>query len=251
LSDKLDRNSIQYKLLEGTKDIWVRDYLPVLDNTGGSVQFRFNPGYLRSKKYSHLVSDPEILWEQLGLKPSRSELIIDGGNIIMSQDTVITTDFVKKDNPAWTDTDIMEELKKKLKVNRVIIIPHQPHDFTGHADGMVRFIDSKRVLVNDYSGEKEKFRKALLNKTRNAGLGIIPFTYSPDYSPESVNSAKGTYINFLDTGKCILFPLFETETDENALREVTDYFPGHKIIGIESNEIASEGGVLNCIGWVG
>lgn len=42
----LDLLNIKYKLLNNTKDIWLRDFMPVKTKSGKYVSFRYEPSYL-------------------------------------------------------------------------------------------------------------------------------------------------------------------------------------------------------------
>jgi agmatine/peptidylarginine deiminase len=55
--------------------------------------------------------------------------------------------------PKVDKQQLIQQLKNLFKVDQLIIIPKDPNDFTGHADGMVRFVDDKTVLVNKYSNQ--------------------------------------------------------------------------------------------------
>jgi agmatine deiminase len=68
----------------------------------------------------------------LELSPVKSNLIIDGGNVVRGKDWVILTDKIFKENPARTRTEILKELEKLFKA-KPIIVPADPSDFTGHA----------------------------------------------------------------------------------------------------------------------
>ncbi len=56
-------------------------------------------------------------------------------------------------------------------------------------------------------------------------------------------------MNFLLIGNLILLPQFELNTDTIALRRTKELFPDCEVLPISSNEIAVNGGVLNCITW--
>ena len=45
LARLLDSNGIDYGLLAGTRDIWVRDYMPVQVADDDFVMFRYEPDY--------------------------------------------------------------------------------------------------------------------------------------------------------------------------------------------------------------
>lgn len=42
----LDLFNIKYKLLNNTKDIWLRDFMPMKTKSGKYVSFRYEPSYL-------------------------------------------------------------------------------------------------------------------------------------------------------------------------------------------------------------
>lgn len=246
----LSKQKINSRLLKGTNDIWCRDYLPVPNRNGGYVQFRFDPVYLRPKKYHNLRTDPCLVNPQLDLAIENSDLILDGGNVIRFGRVVVVTDVVLKDNPYWPSDLIIDEIKSRINVDRVIIIPRQPYDWTGHADGMVRLIDESHILVNDYEQENATFRRKLNKSLDDAGLIQITLPYGADYSNVDSNSASGTYINFLMIDNIILFPEFSLAEDPKARSVINDIYPGHEIFGIDCQSLSKEGGVLHCIGWV-
>ncbi len=95
---------------------------------------------------------------------------------------------------------------------------------------------------------------SVLNKIEKSGIKIIPF---PDVQIDDKNkdgdyTAKGNYINFAQIGNYILFPQFDLKKeDSQALKKITEIYTDkdYKIIPVLSNEIANDGGVLNCITW--
>jgi agmatine deiminase len=246
----LSNREIAIRTLKETNDIWCRDYLPVSDGRGGFVQFRFNPSYLNYKKYRHLITHPVPLHNQIGITPAISSLVLDGGNVVRSSKTVVMSDIVLKDNPGWSEVEIRNEIISRLNVGKVVILPHQSYDFTGHADGMVRLLDDKRILVNDYSKESKKFRKKVWHLLDNAELSPITFPYGMDYSYYDSKSAIGTYINFLIISNTILLPTFGLPEDDTAEKIIKENYPANEIVRINCRLLAKEGGVLNCIGWV-
>lgn len=51
------------------------------------------------------------------------------------------TDRVFKDNPTYERKKLIKDLYELLQVDKLYFVPEQPGDFTGHSDGMVRFVD--------------------------------------------------------------------------------------------------------------
>ena len=49
--------------------------------------------------------------------------------------------------------------------------------------------------------------------------------------------------------KTLIIPTFGIKEDDIAVKQLETIFAGQKIATIESNEIANDGGILNCITW--
>jgi len=80
----------------------------------------------------------------------QSDLVVDGGNIVRLKNRIICTDKIYSENKKWSELAVRAELRRCLEVDEIIVIPCEPYDIIGHADGMVQFIDDKTVLLNDY-----------------------------------------------------------------------------------------------------
>src|SRR4051794_10173439 len=70
-------------------------------------------------------------------------------------------------------------LETELGVERLIVIPREEDDEIGHADGMVRFVDERTLLLNDYTSVDASFGQRLRHALKRQGFGTIPFPYSP------------------------------------------------------------------------
>jgi agmatine deiminase len=47
----------------------------------------------------------------------------------------------------------------------------------------------------------------------------------------------------------VIVPTFGMKEDEEVVKQIEEIFKGQRISTIDSNEIADEGGILNCITW--
>lgn len=240
----LDLSNIKYKLLNNTNDIWARDYMPVKTKSGKYVSFRYEPSYL--------ADDPQLRTNfKTDIAPSfkvdnlvYTDINLDGGNVVFSpsKEKVIISDRVYSENPSWHKAELTAKLAKLLEAN-AIIIPSLKSDMTGHADGMVRFVNENTVVANaplSPFGFETKVKKAL----QNHGIEVLDFPYFDSNG----DSAIGCYLNFLETEQAILLPVFSVDTDNKAVQTAKHIF--HKaIIPVNINEIAADGGLLNCISW--
>lgn len=245
----LNQSCITYALIPGTKDIWAVDYMPIQVSKEKFVQFSYNPDYLRNSKWwRETIPDVDAICSKMGITTVKSDIVLDGGNVIRWRDKVIMTEKVFKENPHFTQDNLTTELKALFEVDKIIFIPQQPYDYIGHADGMIRFVACDTILVNDYSRESRAFQRRLLKPFKEVGLSIIEVPYNP-YTNTNDLSAVGTYVNYLEVGNAIVVPQFYMAEDKMALTVLEQAFNGRIVIPCESKEIALDGGVLNCISW--
>ena len=241
--------NIKFTLLPNTKDVWAVDYMPIQTDLNKFVRFLYLPSYLtKYKKYANTISDVDTICNDIGIETIKTDIIIDGGNVTRWTNKVILTDRVFKDNPNYERKQLIKELYELLQVDKLYFVPEQPGDFTGHSDGMVRFVDEHTVIINDYKQEKEEFYRAFEIAIHNTGLDYITIPYNV-YDNKSNNHANGDYINYLQMENTVIIPTFDIKEDELAVRQLETIFAGQIIQTIESNEIAYDGGILNCITW--
>jgi agmatine deiminase len=251
----LKRHSVSFKWIKNTRDIWCRDYMPIQLEDDKYVQFKFFPDYyLNYDNIGLLTLQYEMNYNHTGSE-KLVDLIVDGGNIVKSNDKVIVTEKVFKENNKRGKKSVIGLLKEALEVKEVIIIPKQPEDLSGHADGMVRFYNDNTILVNELS-ESPSWMDRLNRSIKLSGLKDIPFPYQYSERRNKVGeyTAHGCYINFAQIGKLIIFPQFGDEfsdTDVRALQKIQELYPAPEYIiePINADSIAWYGGVLNCCTW--
>ncbi len=66
---------------------------------------------------------------------------------------------------------------------------------------------------------------------------------------QPVAEANGDYINYLQMENTVIVPTFGIKEDDEAIKQFETLFAGQTIATIDSNEIANDGGILNCITW--
>ena len=161
LTDILDKHNVGYALLKATRDIWCRDYMPVQTASGKLIQFKYDPSYLKNnEKYEASRSNVCEVCKANGIKPTFSDINLDGGNVLICGNRAIISDRVFSENPGRKEEDLKAELSRLLEAE-IIIIPAQKDDFTGHADGMVRFVNCDTILGNDRAEEFKYWREKM------------------------------------------------------------------------------------------
>lgn len=246
----LQENGIPLVIVPGTADIWIRDAAPLQVSDGEFAQFVYRPDYLRDG-YEHLITGPEAFNGFPFINElERSELVIDGGNIVGIPGTAILTDKVFRENPDRSRSGIENELRRLLRVERLILIPREPYDPIGHVDGMVRFINDTTVVVNDYSTVDPNFGNRLRESLEQHGLEFELLPYLPEQRRfNGIESAAGNYVNFLRIGNLIIVPSYGTPEDIEAARKMNRVCPEATVIPVPCLNLAREGGVLQCVSW--
>jgi agmatine/peptidylarginine deiminase len=226
-------------------DIWIRDWGFVDTN-----YFIYRPDYAR-----HLYSRFAIgrarrgLNRRVELKPKNVSIALDGGNHVHNGEIAIVTDKVRRDNPSLSESEIRAGILN-LGFTDVIIIEAEADDPLGHADGIVRFISSDQLLINDYS--KTVFRnygETLIRHLRATlhGVTMVPLPwFCTNKRLDGLWSAVGCYINMIITEQGIIYPSFRNDIDDVVAERLAE-INGLNKRAVLANSLANLGGGLNCI----
>ncbi|MEX2513183.1 MAG: agmatine deiminase family protein [Cyclobacteriaceae bacterium] len=249
LIGELENHHIPYHFLEATKQIWCRDYMPIQVSKEKFVQFRYEPSYCRpSPEY---YTDSDLVCKVNGIKTISSTIKLDGGNVVSWSDKVILSDRVVDENPEFpSKTKLLAELEKYFETE-VIIIPQIELDYIGHADSMVRFVDSKTLIGNDRKMKGKAWKTKMDKVLRKHGLNYIDVPFFHHKNKIYPDNAIGCYVNFLEVQHLIIIPVFEIENnrDDEALEVFSQAFPHKELLPINFNQVGFSGGLLNCATW--
>ncbi len=238
---KLTKHQIKYDLLPHTKDYWVRDCMPVQVSDTEFIQYIYNPNYLQKETY--YITKPDTCCNHLGIPTKKIDLVLDGGNIIKCSDCLIMTDKVFSENGHVSRMQLINMLENSFRCE-VVFIPWDRYEEYGHADGMVRFIEDKKVLLNNYINFDKSLRNRIIRSLQDK-FEIIELEYSVPLS----SSNSWAYINYLQVGKFILLPALGIAEDKQAYMQFASLFPDYQIEQVNVAEIVKLGGALNCISW--
>jgi agmatine deiminase len=227
--------------------------MPVQTESGKFIQFKYNPSYLKGNKdWEESRSDVEEVCRVNNIHAQSSDINLDGGNVLICEGRAILSDRIFSENPDKTRNELIDELGKLLECEIIIIkaLNSACEDFTGHADGMVRFVNKSTILGNrlsdDYKYIQDDRRKII--EKYNLKYIDVPFFSTKDSKHR--DSAIGIYVNYLKVNNLIVVPVFGREEDKEAVDIIQKAFPNKVIETINYNEVAIEGGLLNCTTWV-
>jgi len=248
IEKKLHDLNIHAKYLSDTKDIWARDYMPIQTQEKRFIEFRYDPDYLQGKRkgYRDLKTYPDIVCVRNNLPTTiKSELILDGGNIVKSENCIILTEKVAIEN-RLSKAEAITQLKRILEVEKVIIIPWYRKEKYGHSDGIVRFINENTVLLH----ETDKHNSPLIRKLEESRITINWLEF--DVARKS--KLSWAYLNFLQIGNALLIPELGIDEDEQAYQQIKKYYKEslyeNRIVQVPIRDIVvGGGGALNCISW--
>ncbi len=241
----LDKYQIKYGFLHHTKDYWCRDYMPIQVNETKFVQYVYAPDYLQNKENKRYITDPTATLHDLAIQPVKTNLIIDGGNIIKCPDKVIMTEKVLIENKNITRNKVVAILEQLFECS-IVFLPWDKSETYGHADGIVRWVDGNTVLLTAYEMSRFFANKFLKELERNFNVIVMKYSTRPRNREHS-----WAYINFLQTKNVIIVPAFNIKEDEHALLQIEKAFPDYKgcIEPVDISSIICYGGGLNCITW--
>ena len=246
LFNALDREEIEVHLLrhtESAKHVWARDYMPLQLDENRFLQYRYAPDYLRNDP--DYIPPYETICRGLHLKCKKTNLVIDGGNVVKSGNRVIMTEKVFKENPGYTPEYLRRLLEEAFECE-ICFVPWDRYELFGHADGMVRSIGDNYVLMNNYVDFDKSFRDKLKRELEIAGFYVVELHYDmPRPSKQS-----WAYLNFLQVKNCIFVPGLRIREDEMAIEQIQKYYPHHKVVLVpDCLSLVRDGGALNCISW--
>lgn len=232
-------------------DIWVRDFLPVQNvQTGELYQPFFDPRYANyTPKFTAAIRQ-QVRGVFSHAKPC--DVCIDGGNIVLTPDKEYAFCLEKQrifhKSDGAQKAHVEQELKRALGVQNILWIPQQKGDKIGHIDGYIQFLGD--VFIEGASSILYGDIETLLDgKSSNLVARSHPFTTVPLLCPVAGNdwlSAKGLYVNFLETSRAVFVPQFNLlQDDENAT--VIQNHTRKPLVKVDCSKIAHYGGAVHCL----
>ncbi len=246
ITETLKEHNIAYGILDNTKDIWCRDYMPIQTEDGRLIYYLYNPDYLQTPYYRRTITDINSIESLKGISGKSIhplDLVIDGGNVVVCGDKVVMTEKVFAENNDKSPEEVRQLLKEAFQCD-IIFLPWDRKEYLGHSDGIIHYIGDNKVLLTNYNDFSpcfyRKYRKIL-----DSAFDVIPLKYNRPV----IHRHSWAYINFLKVDNLVLVPQLGITEDEQALQQISSAMPRCNVVGIPSLEAVRKGGALNCISW--
>ena len=151
---------------------------------------------------------------------------------------------------------LKRELEKQLGM-KVAIIP-DPRDTTGHADGVVSFIDTDVLVIADYCDA------AYYKLVKDAVEEVFPYltiikmpcmSAKKDTSKKKkphwrgFSSAVGAYVNILLTDSSVYVPQFGKANLDSKALEIVRKNTYRRVVSVHTERLSHMGGSIRCMSW--
>lgn len=184
-------------------DLWLRDLAPIR-NTFFTFMRPNGKGFIQQQNFKSYLSQ----CTQNGHAIQQSVLKADGGNVVHNdEDTAIITTRILSKNSEYSYDQIFLELKKKLNLRNIVLVPEVSGEVSGHADLTLSFLDRNTVAFTDLTRKgrlRKVLQKKLGSKFRLVELDSIVIRDNPKF----VTTACGLHVNILSTDNYLYVPTY-------------------------------------------
>lgn len=264
LNNKIDR-PFSTIVIKGFDEIWLRDFMGFFVN-GEVMKPKFKPDYFSKintiEKLKKINQYSTKANEALNIKKNDLNIVWDGGNLVSNGKIGFITDKILDDNKEYSTAELLSRIEYALDI-KPILVPTSKFDTLGHIDGYMSFLDENKICISVYPDlpflkSELKYLGKLRKIAKKEHLEIIDVKDNPVkerciVGKESIESAKGCYVNFLKLNDTIILPEFDLQSnskidDNNVNRNVFEKL-GYNVRSIDCTALSMLGGVLHCISW--
>ncbi|MBN1927818.1 MAG: agmatine deiminase family protein [Prolixibacteraceae bacterium] len=253
-----------------SNDTWARDHGGITVSENGKTMiydFCFN-GWGMKFPASHDNQITRRLFRQEAFEgygyTNMKFFTLEGGSIESDgKRTILTTEnclLSPNRNDSLTKNEIESCLKKFFGAERILWLKngHLTGDDTdSHIDTLARFCDENTIAyVKCYDRDDEHFNGLQMMedelkafRQRNGEpYNLVPLPLpTPVFDRDDGHRLPATYANFLIMNDVVLFPVYNVETDKEALNAIQTAFPGREIVPVDCSVLIRQHGSLHCL----
>ncbi len=250
-----------------TNDAWCRDHGPAFlinkNQAKDKVIIDWNYNAWGNKYPPFDLDDkiPTLIGQYYQIPVYYPEIIMEGGSVDFNgAGTLITSESCLLNpnrNPHLNKRQIEQKLVEFYGVEQILWVKEGiiGDDTDGHIDDTVRFVNQNTVLtVIEPNKNHPNFRLLQDNLKRlkkmqlinGSKLNIIELMMPTD-SFYNGQILPASYANFYISNKFVIVPTFSVKEDDGALQTISNVFPNHQVIGIDSLDIIWGLGSFHCL----
>jgi len=228
-------------------DIWVRDF-GIQNLQDSNHKFNYSPDYLNNWTSNWINNSFINFINNTELEYSIHNIILDGGNFQTNgYDKAVITTRIFEDNPNLSEIQLREYFNVHLGINEIAFIPEDIGDPVGHSDGYVVWLTPSKLAVND---SEEPYHTQIYDILESSLTGVeyieMPFVPESGSGADGFGSARGIYVNSLQTTDNFYVPIFGIPEDDFAIAIYTEH-TNKNIIPIDAAEVSNWGGSVHCL----
>lgn len=192
-----------------------------------------------------------------------SHFVLEGGSIESDgRGVLLTTEsclLSKYRNPSLSKSDIEQFLMETFNVQKILWLSHGElagDDTDGHIDTLARLVSEDTIAyvgcddANDmHYSELQAMKRELMAFTTLDGrpYNLVPLPMASPAFDADGNRIPATYANFLMMNDAVLLPVYNCETDVQALNTLQKIFPDKEIVPIDCSVLILQHGSLHCV----
>ena len=187
----LEDHNVPYALLDGTKDVWVRDFMPVRTRSGRMLSFRYEPSYLagapelrtdfRRDMALQLTPDLKVkaLSSGMAAKLKIAATLSRNAEVCMLDEPLNGIDLIGRDQ-------IIQSILRAANPNATILISsHLFDELEPIVDHIVMMANGSLVLEGELEEIRTRYGKSISDLYREyfSGVSQPAFSQNPPANP--------------------------------------------------------------------
>lgn len=248
-------------------DIWLRDTGPIFARTpDGPVALRFKTNSWGGKY--ELPDDATVgddIARHAGVPMRRFDFVLEGGAVDHDGEcTVLATrqTLLNPNRNAWSKAQAETALQSALGARKIIWIDEGlKNDHTdGHIDNIARFVGPARVVCQAPAGADDPNADTLdqiantlaaATDARGRKLEVVRVPGPGLYRNTAGEVSPASHMNFVIANGVVVVPVYNTPTQDAAIKALQGVFPDRKVVGLPSRGVmgygTAGGGSFHCI----
>lgn len=257
-------------------DAWIRDTGPIfLEGPGArlaAVDFGFDSWGRKYPPWDRDAAVATAVSAARGVPRYQAGFVLEGGSVDGNgEGTVLTTTSCllnpnrrsgePKRGPDGVPGRRREEMEARLRewlcAEEVLWLGEgiEGDDTDGHIDGVARFVGPTTVVVAEEADASDPNHAVLaenlrrlrsMNDARGRRLSVVSLPMPPPVWEDGVR-CPASYANFYLANGCVLVPVFDTLSDERALRILAELLPGREAVPIPARALVVGLGAVHCL----